>query len=1088
MFKKVILGFSVLALGFVMVACGKDITLDIEVLTVTITEGDTYQIDFITNDDKGLTFTSNDSSIASVNDSGLISSLMEGSTKIVITSKSDENISIEITVTVEKRIAITVEEDTLTVKAGETLTVEFSANDDVLMTSDDTDIFTVDNEGVITGVSEGQATLKITSVTDSEIYQEITVNVRKIVDLAVDQSEVSLWIGKSEQIIYTSNDDVTFISTDTDVVTVSTNGEINGVSQGTAQVWVYSTYDDDVYQIIEVSVFLNAETIIVSGFSKLIMNDEKALTVEIGPDLSYDKVTWMSSDESIATVSEEGVVTAVAVGNVIITATSEFDSELSDSIDIEVINVLLVDQISVSDDEIDLHGVTFIYGTTLFAEISEAILQATVGATIYITGDDEYTTDFTIDVDFLTLIGETTTLFSQTITIEANHVSIQNINFTGAAHILTDAEIDTFVFKDNIVDVTSTEAFLALESTNNINIENNTITNDGGDAIVIEDFLYGDVRIYNNTISSLGKAISLIAVNEYDDATKIMIERNIITQSDGAIEVNLDYGDQKNIEAYVRFNQVSNYGTYAAKSNLDHQIEYTLNYWGAIDPVYTDFVNISAYELRGYYSNPSEIISISKFNPLVPVKILPVDPYVLLEVGQSFTIDYEVLPSSADPDRVRFITSNTEVVQFSGFGVISPLKSGLAVVTMRLSTDFTINSTMNIEVTTDPGIELYPSILSQSLLVGDPFSLDASVFPFQIQDDLVLFESLQPTIATIDQDGNVTSLQAGQATFKASLVDDPSVFTEFTAEFFDQLDDTNLLDLLTINQVNYTTPHTWTAYGVTHNYIDFKYESVSKYYFGSYEINQSKMLPIFYAIRPGEPMEPHPEGVTQYNPYNVYWVVVHDTANTDKGGGALAHANYLWNLTVNEYPLWASWHFSIDDKELYQHMPETERGFHAGDGSSLPFHGPTFYGITYIGGGNRNGIGIETGVNEDADVYRTWQRTAKLVADLLVKYNLPRENQKYHNDFSGKDCPRTMRNAGLVPLFEEFIDIEYKIALEHNGAEIVFESDNPEYVDNTGRIILMPERAMTVSYTVTVTIDDISTSRTFYSYLPGTLH
>jgi N-acetylmuramoyl-L-alanine amidase len=236
-------------------------------------------------------------------------------------------------------------------------------------------------------------------------------------------------------------------------------------------------------------------------------------------------------------------------------------------------------------------------------------------------------------------------------------------------------------------------------------------------------------------------------------------------------------------------------------------------------------------------------------------------------------------------------------------------------------------------------------------------------------------------------------------------------------------------------------------------------------------------------IRPGEPMDPHPEGVTQYNPYNVYWVVVHDTANTGTGAGALSHANYLWNASQNGTELWASWHFSIDDKALYQSLPETERGYHAGDGSSLPLQG-----TTYLGGGNRNGIGIEMGVNDDADVYRTWQRTSKLVAHLLTKYNLPRENMKYHNDFSGKDCPRTLRNAGLVPLFEQFQDIEYKVASEFGDAQITFTSNDLEYLDNTGRIIAMPDRAMTVSYTITVLLDGIETSRTFYSYLPGTIH
>jgi len=282
--------------------------------------------------------------------------------------------------------------------------------------------------------------------------------------------------------------------------------------------------------------------------------------------------------------------------------------------------------------------------------------------------------------------------------------------------------------------------------------------------------------------------------------------------------------------------------------------------------------------------------------------------------------------------------------------------------------------------------------------------------------------------------------------------------------------------------VTYTTPHRWTAVGVGFNYNDFKYESVSRFYFGEYSVNQSKIVPVSPGIRPGEGMTPHPEGITQYNPYNVYWVVVHDTANTNPGSGALAHANYLYSNAMAGTVLNVSWHFTIDDKELYQHLPETERGYHAGDGSVLPGQS-----TTYLGGGNRNGIGIETGVNQDADVYRTWQRTAKFGTDLLIKYNLPLTHMRYHVDFSGKNCPQTMRNAGLVPLFEEMKSIEYKVSQNFPNAEITFVSDNPEYVDHTGRVIKMPDRAMTVSYTVTVTVDNVTTSRTFYSYLPGTV-
>jgi N-acetylmuramoyl-L-alanine amidase len=285
-----------------------------------------------------------------------------------------------------------------------------------------------------------------------------------------------------------------------------------------------------------------------------------------------------------------------------------------------------------------------------------------------------------------------------------------------------------------------------------------------------------------------------------------------------------------------------------------------------------------------------------------------------------------------------------------------------------------------------------------------------------------------------------------------------------------------------MNQITYTTPHEWTAYGFTYNYYDKRYESVSRYYFDNLTINQDKMLPVSYGIRPGEPMSPLPDGLPQYNPDNVYWIVVHDTANTSTGANALSHANYLYNAALAGTTLWASWHFTVDDTYIYQHLPTNERGYHAGDGSTSPGEG------SYLGGGNHNGIGIEMAVNEDGDMMRTWQRTAKLAVELLIEYNLPVDHQKFHHDFSGKDCPNTLRNAGLVPLFHEFVQVEYTMATQFPGASITFVSNNPEILDNHGRIIAMPDEAMTISYTITVTYNQETTTRTFYSYIPGTIH
>ena len=71
------------------------------------------------------------------------------------------------------------------------------------------------------------------------------------------------------------------------------------------------------------------------------------------------------------------------------------------------------------------------------------------------------------------------------------------------------------------------------------------------------------------------------------------------------------------------------------------------------------------------------------------------------------------------------------------------------------------------------------------------------------------------------------------------------------------------------------------------------------------------------------------------------YITIHDTANTQTGADARAHANYLKNSPNLE----ASWHFTVDDKVIIQHLPLSENGWHAGDGAN--------------GTGNRQSIGIE---------------------------------------------------------------------------------------------------------------------------------
>lgn len=152
----------------------------------------------------------------------------------------------------------------------------------------------------------------------------------------------------------------------------------------------------------------------------------------------------------------------------------------------------------------------------------------------------------------------------------------------------------------------------------------------------------------------------------------------------------------------------------------------------------------------------------------------------------------------------------------------------------------------------------------------------------------------------------------------------------------------------------------------------------------------TRLLPVWTPKRPGIPRK-------------IKYIVIHETGNRNNGADASAHSDYLRSVNGET----ASWHYTVDDKEIYHHIPDNEVAWHAGDGLSR-------------NGGNRNGIGIELCVNSDGDFEKTFINAAKLTAYLLKQYGLTVKEIKQHADFIDKNCPETIRNTGRT---EEFISL-----------------------------------------------------------------
>ena len=126
-------------------------------------------------------------------------------------------------------------------------------------------------------------------------------------------------------------------------------------------------------------------------------------------------------------------------------------------------------------------------------------------------------------------------------------------------------------------------------------------------------------------------------------------------------------------------------------------------------------------------------------------------------------------------------------------------------------------------------------------------------------------------------------------------------------------------------------------------------------------------------------------------------LTVHETANTNVGANAAMHARYVKGDDAQNRQV--SWHYTVDDTEIYQHLPTVEVGWHAGST------------------GNHQSIGIEICVNQDGNFNLARANAVKLVQLLMQQENVALSRIVTHQHWTGKNCP-----ANLLAERGRFID------------------------------------------------------------------
>lgn len=138
-------------------------------------------------------------------------------------------------------------------------------------------------------------------------------------------------------------------------------------------------------------------------------------------------------------------------------------------------------------------------------------------------------------------------------------------------------------------------------------------------------------------------------------------------------------------------------------------------------------------------------------------------------------------------------------------------------------------------------------------------------------------------------------------------------------------------------------------------------------------------------------------------------ICIHNTGNDGRGAGAKSHNTYIHNMSKLPASAtgYASWHFSVDNKDIYQHIPLDERAWHTGDGSGAR-------------SGNATAIGIEICENRDmtpAEYKQAEENAIALTVHLMKIFGIGITGVKCHQMYSGKYCPRVIlkRDGSFTP-------------------------------------------------------------------------
>ncbi|MBQ8506144.1 MAG: Ig-like domain-containing protein [Clostridia bacterium] len=302
------------------------VTLSATKLSMGAGQMETLTAELNNGNESAVTFTSSKKSVATVDENGVITAIGKG--KATITAKAYNGKSAKCTVTVlaaPTELKLNTYELTLPagMEAKLSASVEKNAYASYSFASSNENVASVDGSGNIVAVNPGATVITVTTYNGLTAACSVTVTEAPTA-VTLNANTMTLGVGEPFQLIPANDKGVpanyAYASSDAKIATVDKNGLVTAKKAGVSTITV-STYNG-LTAVCEITI-VKAPTKVTLSAAKLSMGvgQTEKLTVRLnnGDIGSY---SFSTSKASVATVDENGVITAVGKGTAKITATT----------------------------------------------------------------------------------------------------------------------------------------------------------------------------------------------------------------------------------------------------------------------------------------------------------------------------------------------------------------------------------------------------------------------------------------------------------------------------------------------------------------------------------------------------------------------------------------------------------------------------------------------------------------------------------------------------------------------------------------------------------------------------------------------